>query len=297
MTIAIATPTGTIGRQITHHLLDAGDHDLLLLARKPDKLEAEIARGARVAQGDLRDPTYLTEATEGVDALFLLIPSSVTSDDAVGRAVAFAEAAVAAIRANAIPHVVLLSSIGAHLDAKTGPIYGLHKSEHLLRETDAALTILRPAYFMENFFGSLQSIAEHGAIFQPIRPDASTPMIATQDIAAVAATHIAEPNAAGVRINPLHGPRDYTFAEAADAIGRGLGRNVNFVQVTPEQAKEGMLAAGMSEHMAEQYIEMSEAMSTGTLEPEFPRTDASTTPTTLETFARTTLAPALQQHA
>jgi len=31
--IAITTPTGNIGRKLTHHLLDRGSHELVLLAR------------------------------------------------------------------------------------------------------------------------------------------------------------------------------------------------------------------------------------------------------------------------
>ena len=45
MRIVITTPTGNIGRELTKRLLDQKRHELILLARTPDKLTKEQARG------------------------------------------------------------------------------------------------------------------------------------------------------------------------------------------------------------------------------------------------------------
>jgi len=52
MRIAITTPTGNIGRELTKRLLDQRGHELILLARTPDKLTKEQARGAKVVIPD-----------------------------------------------------------------------------------------------------------------------------------------------------------------------------------------------------------------------------------------------------
>ena len=72
--IAITTPTGNIGRELTRILQSETDHHLTLLARDPSKLEAEAERGATVKQGDLLDSDFVQEATRGADALLFLIP-------------------------------------------------------------------------------------------------------------------------------------------------------------------------------------------------------------------------------
>ena len=61
MRIAITTPTGNIGRELTKRLLDKGGHELILLARTPDKLTKEQARGAMVyISGNCRSPRRRT---------------------------------------------------------------------------------------------------------------------------------------------------------------------------------------------------------------------------------------------
>ena len=55
MRIAITTPTGNIGRELTKRLLDQRGHELILLARTPDKLKKEQARGVKVVKADLGD--------------------------------------------------------------------------------------------------------------------------------------------------------------------------------------------------------------------------------------------------
>ena len=74
MRIAITTPTGNIGRSLTRRLLDQGGHELILLARSPDKLKEEQAKGAKIVQGDLGDAAYVKKATQGADAFFFLCP-------------------------------------------------------------------------------------------------------------------------------------------------------------------------------------------------------------------------------
>jgi hypothetical protein len=56
-----------------------------------------------------------------------------------------------ALRNARVKFVVSLSSIGAHLGEKTGPIRGLHNQEVCLNDIkDLNVIHLRPAYFMEN---------------------------------------------------------------------------------------------------------------------------------------------------
>jgi uncharacterized protein YbjT (DUF2867 family) len=175
-----------------------------------------------------------------------------------------------------------------------GPINGLHDAEKIIKETASTAVLLRPAFFMESFLMALAGIAQAQSIFMPLSGQVRMPMIATRDIAPVAAKELIEARPKGVRVVPLHGPRDYSFDEAAAIIGQALGREVKHVRISPEQAREFMTGAGLTDHVADVMLEMYAAMESRYLQSEFPRSEQSTTSTTLEQFAQHVLVPAVQ---
>jgi uncharacterized protein YbjT (DUF2867 family) len=290
MRIAVTTPTGHIGKAVTSHLLDAGAQ-VTLLARYPEKVREFAERGATVFQGAQDDKDFVTRATQGVDALFWLTPPDYLSTDFRKHYNRIGQAGAAAIRANRIPRVVHLSGAGAHIASGTGPGTGLHDVEHLLDQVVTHLTHLRPFFFFENFLWQLESIKNHGRVFLPISGSTRIAMVATRDIAQVAALRLQDNTWTGRTVQGLHGPADLSFDEAAMAIGRGLGRPVVHVRVPEEQARQAMSAAGLSEYVADMVLELYRAIESGLLRPAEPRTAETTTPTTLEQFARDVLQP------
>ena len=292
--IAITTPTGNIGRRLTNRLLDEGGHEIILLARTPDKLKAEQSRGAKVVQGDLEDAAYVKKATEGADALFFLCPPNFGVPDYRAYYGKIAKAGADVVKANKIKHTVFLSSIGAHLSKGTGPILGLYDAEKTFAQATPGLTHLRPGWFMENHLHQLDSIRGMNSIFMPLSGDITLPMIATADIAERAARIITGPVASQPKILSLHGPRDYSLDECARIIGQGIGKEVRHVQVTPAQAKEAMIGMGATESVADTMLEMYAGFQAGTITDEVKRSPETTTPTTFETFVKDVLAPALR---
>lgn len=294
MKIAVTTPTGKVGRELVRVLLDRGWHDLILLARDPDKLKDEQAAGAKVAKGDLSDGSYVHHATHNVDSLFWVLPPDFTAQDYRSHQKRVIESGVHAVRENNIKNVVLLSSIGGHLPSGTGPITSLHDAEKEFSKVAYGLTILRPAFFMENFLESIGSLSQQQSIMLPVSEGTSIPMIATKDISAAAADALTTPATSSVRIMPLHGPRDYSFGEAARVFGDALGEKVSHVQIEPEQTRSFLVSVGASENVADTMLELYRGIESGHISDEGPRSDQSTTPTTLEDFARDTLAPAVK---
>ena len=294
MKIAITTPTGNIGRSLTNRLLDQKGHELILLARSPDKLKKEQARGAKVVRGDLGDAASVKMATQGADALFFLCPPRYDVPDYRAYYLELAKIGVDAVKANKIRHIVLLSSVGAHLAQGTGPILGLHDAERIFSQVTQGLTILRPAWFMENHLEFLDSIKNANSIFMPLSGGITLPMIATADIAERAARVITRPAPFRPTIVALHGPKDYSLDECAGIIGRAIGKEVRHVQVSPAQAKEAMIGMGASEGVADTMLEMYAALRAGKITPEIKRSPETTTPTTFETFVKDVLAPALK---
>ena len=292
MKVAIVTPTGNIGSKLAPRLLDAGAN-LILLCRDAKKVSALTARGAKAEVGDLNDGDYVARATQGADALFWVTPPDFSTPDLYAFQAALGRNAAVAVKKNGIKRVVNLSSMGAQVQSGTGPIAGLHRVEALLNETGASVTHLRAAYFMENYLFSVDTIRAAGSVFLPVRGNTRTPMVATQDIAEVAARQLQDDSWTGTRVRGVHGPQDLTFDEAAGILSETLGRPVHHVSVSADQAREALLGMGASPEMAGKYVEMYQSFDNGTLNVAEPRTPETTTPTTLADFGRVVMKPLL----
>jgi len=293
--ITVLGATGNIGTALVHHLLGQGHH-VTAVARPSARLDALQAAGATTKAGDAHDVTLLTEALRGADAAFLMIPPNVTSPDVLGHMQQIGAATAEAVRAAGLRNAVFLSSIGADQTSGTGPVMGLHHQEARLNAIEG-LTVahLRPAYFMENLLPSIGMIQHMGINGSAMRPDLQFPMVATKDIAAKAAELLTADKLENHSVHYLLGPRNYSLTEATTAVGQAIGRpELPYVPFSYDDAKGGMVQAGLSENMAELYIEMTRHMNEGGAMATQPRTTASTTSTTIEEFAREVFAPAFQ---
>ncbi|MFO0744098.1 MAG: hypothetical protein U1F43_00295 [Myxococcota bacterium] len=102
--------------------------------------------------------------------------------DFLGFQRATAESIASAVHAARVPHVVLLSSIGADKPSGNGPIAGLHRLEQAINANGGtALTAIRAGYFMENIGGSLGALA-HGRLPSFFPADWPMEAVATKDI-------------------------------------------------------------------------------------------------------------------
>lgn len=298
MSIAITTPTGHIGSALVRDLLGRGHTHLRLLLRDASKLDADVRDAVETREGALQDAAYVREATDGADALFWLSPPGWTEAGLVEWYDTMGRNAAAAVQANGIGHVVHLSSEGAQDRENFGPVSGLGRIEEALDavagETGAAVRHLRPTFFFENFEG--QPIAQTGQVFFPAPTTRTTGMIATADIAAVAADLLADRSWAGTDVVPLYGPRDLSYDEAAAILSESLGRDVTATQVPPDAVREQFRGMGAPDDWVEGFVALYTAIGADGYR-ESPRDAASTTPTPLGEWARRSLKPLLETRA
>jgi uncharacterized protein YbjT (DUF2867 family) len=298
MKIAVTTPTGHVGNAVVDFLLGfGGDIRVVLLGRRPEKLRLFIERGAEAAIGPQDDVDYLVKATRNVDSLFWVTPPGYGSDNLRAFQNRLGKAAAMAIRTNGIPRVVNLSSVGAHLDSGIGPISGLHDVEGLLDAVAINISHLRPGFFFENLLWQLDSIRKWGRISLPVSGSHKYPMIASRDIGRVAAARLASRGWIGHFVGELHGPADLSFDETAHILSKALGRQIEFVRCDPQEARQAMLENAISENAADLMLEMYEAFDTGKLRTNETRSARTTTPTTLEEFARDVMLPLMAEPA
>ena len=295
MKITVTAPTGNIGRVLTEKLL-GGDAEIILIARSAEKVAGFAERGARVIQGSLADAGLIQQATEHADTLFWLTPLNYTAEDFRAYQNSLGDVVTEAARSRSEMHVVHLSSTGAHLAEGTGPIKALYDIEQKLNAATQRVTHLRPTYFMENVLPSLPTIAANGAIFSTIPPEVGLPQIATRDIAATAAETLLGDAPASPRVVHLFGPEEISFARVASTVCEAIGKAVAHVVIEADQLRSAMLDMGMSADMAEQLLELEDAITKGLVVPPEGST-VRTTATTFAAFAREVVAPAYRQAA
>ncbi len=260
MTYAIAGATGNTGKVVAETLLSQGKA-VRVIVRDAAKGESWRARGAEVAVANLGDVGALSRALAGVDGAYLLVPPDLSVprfreyQEATGAALA------AAVEQSRVPHVVLLSSVGAQHPSGTGPIAGLHSVEkRFFALTGTRTSSLRAAYFMENLAGSL------GMLDQGILPS-FTPasfafdMIATVDIGKLAAQLLVE-GTDKTQVVELGGPAR-SMQDAADILSTITGKRISVREAPLDVMVPTLTGLGLSEEVAQMYREMTDGLLRG----------------------------------
>jgi uncharacterized protein YbjT (DUF2867 family) len=200
-----------------------------------------------IVEGDMARPETLTEALRGVDRAMLISSSDPAMLEVQSH---FIEAA----RKAGVTHVVKLSGIIAERDSPFRFARMHAEIERRLESSGMAFTHLRAGEFMNAYFRQAPSIVAKGALFLPME-DAKIAMIDVGDIAEVAASVLTSPGHAG-KIYPLTGPEALSMAEVAEKLSAATGKKIQYVNVTPDEAKRAQLAAGMPLFIADALAEL-----------------------------------------
>lgn len=286
MITTILGATGNVGSKIADILQKKGEK-VRVVARTADRLRPFMSSGGEVFDGDILDTEFLVKAFKGSDAVFTLIPPNYGAYDVLAYQSAVGESIAKAIGDAGVRYVVNLSSVGGELEKGTGPIVGLHNLEERLKRIKGLNVLnLRAAYFMENLLMNVHLIKSQGIMGSAMRGEVKFPMIATKDIARVAADYLLKREFKGTSVKYALGQRDVSMAEAAAIIGKKINKtDLKYVQFSYEDAEKGFVAAGLSPDMGRLYIEMIRAFND--MKVTVVRTKENTTPTTIEEFAET----------
>ena len=287
-TITILGATGQVGSKTVSNLLSKG-HKLRLIARHADKLQQFANKpGVELYAGNSLDGNFLANVFMGSAAVMLMMPGDFQSENIGLYQDQMAIAQIAAINKSEVKKVLFLSSVGGHTEDHTGIVAGLARQEKRLSQLeDVDVLILRPGYFMENFLANIGLIKSMGINGSPIKAERAFPMIATQDIAKIAAEKLNTLNWNDKLLLPLLGPKDYNMAEVTKVLGKAIGKpDLPCVQFSYQEAKQGMKQSGFSESIIDSYIEMIDAINSGIFNLE-TRNAENTTGTTIEEFSKT----------
>jgi uncharacterized protein YbjT (DUF2867 family) len=240
---AITGITGKVGGELARTLLSAGQ-PVRAVVRDANKGQEWAALGCQVALAEMEDASALTDAFTDATAVFILPPSEFDPEPGYPEAQTVIDSVVEALTAAKPARVLCLSTIGA--DAVHDNLLSQRTMmEAALRELPLPLTILRPAWFIDNAAWDVASARNAGLIHSFLLPtNKAFPMVAAKDVGQVAANLIQD-HWTGIRIVELEGPCRVTPNDLADAFASVIGKPVRAVPVPRESWDELFRSQGM----------------------------------------------------
>jgi uncharacterized protein YbjT (DUF2867 family) len=194
---------------------------------------------------DWDDPSTWAPALQGTGAAYISYYPDIAMPGATKAIRAFAELA----EEQGVGRLVLLSGRGEE---------AAQQAEREVQDTGAEVTIVRCAWFMQNFSEDylLDSILG-GEVVLPADAQLE-PFIDADDIADVAVAALTEPGHAG-QVYELTSPRLMTFADAVAEIAKAVNREIRYIPVSLEDyaaAADPGIPADIAEFLTYLYSEV-----------------------------------------
>lgn len=243
MMYAITGITGKVGSELARTLL-AADEPVCAVVRDAKKGQEWAALGCKIALAKMENASALEEAFSGATAVFILPPPEFDPEPGYAEARAVINNVVEALMAAKPKRVLCLSTIGA--DSKQDNLLSQRGvMEEALRQLQIPLTILRPAWFIDNAAWDVASARDTGLVHSFLQPtDKAFPMVASKDVGRLAAKLIRE-DWTGTRIVELEGPSRITPNDLAQYFASVIGKPVRAVPVPRESWAELFRTQGM----------------------------------------------------
>jgi len=206
--ILVLGGTGKTGRRVVRRLRDR-------------QLPVRVGSRSGTPPFDWEDRSTWAPALRGAGSVYLSYHPDLAAPRAVETVGALAELAVA----SAVPRLVLLSGRGEP---------EAEEAEQAVRASGAELTIVRSAWFAQNFSEDFLLDGVLGGVVALPAGDTPEPFVDADDIADVAVAALTDDRHIGRRYE-LTGPRLLTFAEAVEEIARATARDIRFLPVSIEE--------------------------------------------------------------
>ena len=221
MAILVTGASGVIGSQVLS-FLDPKAVGIRALTRSPET--ANFPMGVTAVKGDLSDVEGFRAALQGVSTLFLLGPN--VADESTQVLLALNAARDAGVKG-----VVYLSVFKAGEYADLPHFASKAAVERMIEAYDLPVTVLRPAYFMQNDVRQRDALLSYGVYGMPIGGKGLS-MVDIRDIGEAAAKELMRRETADGPLPreayDLVGPDALTGDDLAGLWSEVLGRPIAF---------------------------------------------------------------------
>jgi len=251
--ILVTGGTGKIGRELVRQLSAAGI-PARVLARSSAAAQTIRQFGLEPVHVDLTDIRSIQESLKGMEKVFLLAPPSQSETDLKSRIIAASKEA-------GVRQVVMITAAG---NTHYSPVFQARQhaqAEDCLKTSGLRFTILQPTFFMQNFIKQAEAIRSQGAIYGNYG-EGKTAFVDARDIARVAMACLTEDTHSG-KTYVVTGEERLTYTEVAGKLSTVVGKEIRYVNLTPEQAIEGMKAVGLPEWLASDLARLSQNVAAG----------------------------------
>ena len=237
--ILVTAAAGHTGTPTALQLLELGFPVRCLVRRLDERSERLRAAGAEIMVGSLTDLADVERALGGVQRAYLCPP---WGPGLLHVVTTFALAA----REARVEAIVALSQWLASPRHPSAATRGLWLMERTLPWTSgAAVTIVNPGFFADNYMRLLEPIAQLGAMPMSLGQGENAPP-SNEDIARVIVGALRDPGRHGGRTYRPTGPRLLSPTEIAGAFTRVLGRRVRYLDMPDWMSRKALRALGIS---------------------------------------------------
>lgn len=214
--ILVIGATGKTGRRVAQRLTAKG-------------IPVKAASRNGETRFDWNDKSTWAPALDGVGAAYITYYPDLAFPGAAETVEELANLAVA----NGVKRLVLLSGRGEE---------GAQLAEQKVKDSGADYTLVRSAFFNQNFSEAFAETIQHGVLAMP-GGDTAEPFLDAEDIADVVTAALTDDKHIG-QLYELTGPRLMTIAQAATELGDAMGRPLQYIPVTAAEYAEGLIASG-----------------------------------------------------
>ena len=256
--IFVIGATGNIGSATLQALSSkyAGQFDIRAGVRNPDKADKlRGLAGVTVVQATQGDKDNLVGVLKGVDALYIVPPPTKNRAELIIKT---AEAAKAA----GVKFVLIISS--PSLDLLIDTILGqqLNEAETAVAKLNIPVAYICFPFFMENYWALKDPIQSQSSIFFPLDPSKPFATVAVEDAGKAGAAVLAEwknhENKSYTIVSDRH-----SYGDVAKAFTEVLGKEVKYVRVPYDAAKQSLLQKGLPEWQIDGLMEMYKLIDAG----------------------------------
>jgi NAD(P)H dehydrogenase (quinone) len=244
--ILVTGATGRVGYRLMEALADAGADATAMV--RVEARAADLPGTPRHLVATFDDPPPADTLRE-FDRVFLLTPEH--EEQAVLETVFIDALALAGHR----PHIVKIAADGFQdPDCDVRFMRSHRQVAAHLDALDLPVTYLAPTVYMENLLAAADTVRDKGVISAPTG-DGRAAFVAVSDVAAAAARVLTSGDHDGATY-VLTGPEALSYGDVAARLSAVFDRQVDHADQAAGQARELLLAAGVSPWNADGYLEL-----------------------------------------